>query len=86
MNEHFYTKSEIRDYDGEPLSVNIDQITKANRTYRTALWTGEHLQVTVMSIPVGGDIGLEIPHHTDQFIRIEYAIRPPHCINSHKKI
>ena len=71
MNEHNCTKSEIRDFGGEPLAVNIDRITKTNRTYRTALWTGDHLQVTVMSIPVGGDIGLEIHPHTDQFIRIE---------------
>lgn len=71
MNEHSYTKSEIRDYGGEPLAVNIDRITKANQTYRTALWTGDHLQVTVMCIPVGGDVGLEIHPHTDQFIRIE---------------
>ena len=69
MNEHNCTKSEIRDFGGEPLAVNIDRITKTNRTYRTALWTGDHLQV--MSIPVGGDIGLEIHPHTDQFIRIE---------------
>lgn len=71
MNGHGYTKSEIRDYGGKPLAVNIDLITKENQTYRTALWTGDQLQVTVMSIPVGGDIGLEIHHHTDQFIRIE---------------
>lgn len=71
MNEHTYTKSEIRDYGGEPLTVNIDRIAKANQTYRTALWTGDQLQVTIMSIPVGGDIGLEIHPHTDQFIRIE---------------
>lgn len=71
MNEHNCTKSEIRDYGGEPLAVNIDRITKANQTYRTALWTGDNLQVTVMCIPVGGDIGLEIHPHTDQFIRIE---------------
>lgn len=71
MNEHNCTKSEIRDYCGEPLAVNIGRITKGNQTYRTALWTGDQLQVTVMSIPVGGDIGLEIHPHTDQFIRIE---------------
>ena len=43
MNEHTYTKSEIRDYGGEPLTVNIDRITKANQTYRMALWTGDQL-------------------------------------------
>ena len=62
---------EIRDYGGKPLSVNIDRFTKLNQNYRTALWTGDHLQVTLMSIPVRGDIGLENHPDTDQFIRIE---------------
>lgn len=61
----------IRDYGKEPFVVNIEQVTKQNNTYRTALWTGEHFQVTVMSIPVGSDIGLEVHPNTDQFIRIE---------------
>ena len=71
MYEHFCPKQEIRDYGGEPLIVNIEEVTNRNNTYRTALWTGDKLQVTVMCIPVGGDIGLEIHPHTDQFIRIE---------------
>jgi len=33
-----------------------------------ALWTGHHLQLTLMSIPVGNDIGLEVHPHTDQFL------------------
>lgn len=59
------------DYGGEPFVVDIEKVTKENPTYRTALWTGEHLQVTLMSIPVGEDIGLEIHPDTDQFLRIE---------------
>ena len=62
---------EIRDYGGKPLIVNIDRFTKLNQNYRTALWTGDHLQVTLMSIPVRVDIGLENHPDTDQFIRIE---------------
>jgi mannose-6-phosphate isomerase-like protein (cupin superfamily) len=62
---------QIKDYGAEPLIVNIDLFAKANQNYRTALWTGNHLQVTLMSIPVGGDIGLEMHPDTDQFIRIE---------------
>ena len=61
----------IRDYGGTPLIVNIDQAAKANPYYRSALWTGTYLQVTLMSIPVGGDIGLEVHPDTDQFLRIE---------------
>ncbi|MFE8698671.1 cupin domain-containing protein [Cytobacillus sp. FJAT-53684] len=61
----------LRDHGNEPFVVNIEEATKSNKTFRTALWTGNHLQVTVMSIPVGGDIGLEVHPRTDQFLRIE---------------
>ncbi|MNO74407.1 Cupin domain protein [compost metagenome] len=62
---------ELKDYGKRPFVVNIEQVTEQNNTYRTAIWTGEHFQVTVMSIPVGNDIGLEVHPNTDQFIRIE---------------
>ncbi len=61
----------ITDYGPEPFVVNIDMATKQNQNYRTALWTGEHLQLTLMSIPSGGDIGLEMHPDVDQFIRVE---------------
>ncbi|MFD3257809.1 cupin domain-containing protein [Paenibacillus lentus] len=61
----------IKDYGPNPFVVNIEQVTEQNNTYRTALWTGNHLQLTVMSINVGDDIGLEVHPATDQFIRIE---------------
>jgi mannose-6-phosphate isomerase-like protein (cupin superfamily) len=35
------------------------------------LWTGHYLQLTLMSIPAGGEIGLEIHQGLDQFLRIE---------------
>ncbi len=62
---------ELKDYGPEPFVVNIEEATKQNNTFRTALWTGCHLQLTLMSINVGEDIGLEIHPHLDQFIRIE---------------
>ena len=66
----------IRDCGPQPFVANIDCLAKMNTNYRTALWTGEHLQVTLMSIPAGGDIGLEMHDDVDQFIRIEsgYAL------------
>ncbi|MGP0578927.1 cupin domain-containing protein [Paenibacillus peoriae] len=66
-----YGKIMLRDYGQNPLVVNIDQATKQNKTYRTALWTGKYFQVTLMSINVSDDIGLEVHPTTDQFIRIE---------------
>ena len=61
----------VKDYGREPFVVNINGATKQNKTYRTALWTGNHLQVTLMSINVGENIGLEIHPNVDQFLRIE---------------
>ncbi|WP_099192315.1 cupin domain-containing protein [Tepidibacter mesophilus] len=63
--------TKLKDYGPEPFVVNIDEATKRNNTYRTALWTGDNLQVTLMSIKVGDDIGLEVHPTVDQFIRIE---------------
>lgn len=62
---------ELRDYGPEPFVVDIEEATKQNTAFRTALWTGTHLQLTLMSINVGEDIGLEIHPNVDQFIRIE---------------
>ena len=61
----------LKDHGGRPYAVNIDKATKMNNNYRTALWTGKYLQLTLMSIGVGNDIGLEMHPDTDQLIRIE---------------
>lgn len=61
----------IKDYGGQPFVLDIEEATTQNRTFRTALWTGDHLQVTLMSIAVGDDIGLELHPDVDQFLRIE---------------
>ncbi|KRG09651.1 hypothetical protein ACA29_22715 [Lederbergia galactosidilytica] len=66
-----YTNPILKDHGKEPFVVNINQAAKQNNTYRTAIWTGSHLQVTLMSINVGDNIGLEIHPNVDQFLRIE---------------
>lgn len=50
---------------------NVEQATVDNATFRTVLYTGAHLQLTVMSLGPGEDIGLEAHPDLDQFIRIE---------------
>ena len=42
-----------------------------NENYRTALWTGAHLQMTVMNIEPHGEIWLEVHPDRDQFLRVE---------------
>lgn len=55
----------------KPYVVDIEELTTENKNFRTAEWTGEFLQMTTMSIEVGGEVGLEIHKDTDQFLRIE---------------
>ena len=68
---HVDDRIALRDYGPNPFTININKASKQNHNYRTALWTGPHLQVTLMSLKVGEDIGLEMHPHVDQFLRIE---------------
>ena len=68
---HSENRNALTDYGPRPIVFNIDELTMLNDNYRTALWTGEYLQLTLMSIPPGGDIGQEIHPNLDQFIRVE---------------
>lgn len=65
------TGIELKDYGPEPFVVNINEVTTQNDSFRTALWTGKHLQLTLMNIDVGEDIGLEMHPDVDQFLRVE---------------
>lgn len=82
----------IADYGPRPFVTNIEQATVQNTNYRTALWTGCNLQLTLMSIPVGGEIGLEMHPDTDQFLRFEegtgMAIMGParDCLNFQRPV
>lgn len=51
--------------------ADIEQATLDNDTFRTALFTGDHTQLTVMRIAPGEDIGVEAHDDRDQFLRIE---------------
>jgi mannose-6-phosphate isomerase-like protein (cupin superfamily) len=61
----------IKDIGPAPQAFDIEAATKANANYRSVAWSGRYLQVTLMSIPVGGDIGLEAHPETDQFLRLD---------------
>ncbi len=61
----------INDNGPRPNAFNIETATRQNENYRTVAWTGKYLQVTLMHIPVGESIGLEVHPATDQFLRLE---------------
>ena len=59
------------DYGKQPWVVDIEDLTVSNNNFRTAKWTGKNLQLTVMMVKPGGEIGLEVHEQGDQFIRVE---------------
>lgn len=61
----------VTDNGPRPNAFNIEAETRANTNYRTVAWTGKYLQVTLMSIPAGESIGLEVHPETDQFLRLD---------------
>ena len=58
------------DRGNERTVINLDNSAEKNENYRTALWTGENMQLTVMSIPIGGQTGEELHEREDQLIKI----------------
>jgi mannose-6-phosphate isomerase-like protein (cupin superfamily) len=57
-----------------PYVANIEQMGIQNSNFRTTIWTGRHLQMTLMCIPPCDEIGLEVHENIDQFIRVEQGI------------
>ena len=54
--------------------INVKKASCFNDNFRKEIWTGKNAQITVMSIPVGGEIGLEMHDNLDQILVIEYGI------------
>lgn len=71
MRRQYECRTTPADIGPEPAVIDIARRTARNQCFRTALWTGAHLQVTLMAIPAGGDVGAELHPDTDQFLRIE---------------
>jgi mannose-6-phosphate isomerase-like protein (cupin superfamily) len=65
------SKQAEQDQGPRPFVIDIEEATLANERYRSTLWTGKYLQMTVMSIQPGHDIGLEVHDDHDQFLRVE---------------
>ena len=61
----------MTDTGPNPFVVDLEKATLDNENYRTTLWTGKYLQMTVMAIKPGHDIGLEVHEDHDQFLRVE---------------
>lgn len=64
------SSQQIKDYGPYPLVANMEKATMMNSNFRTALWTGKYMQVTLMSLRPGEDIGLELHPDTDQYLMV----------------
>ena len=76
---------EQREFGPNPYVANPENLAEKNSDFRVAVWTGEYLQMTIMCIPVCGEIGLEIHEDTDQLIRVELGsavVRMGKCRNN----
>lgn len=50
---------------------NIEDRTEENRDFRRVAFTGPYLQLVLMTLRPGEDIGEEVHADTDQFFRVE---------------
>ena len=50
---------------------NIEELTEDNDDFRRVLYTGKHLQLVLMTLEPGEEIGEEVHADRDQFFRIE---------------
>lgn len=70
MNRSSYISC-CEDHGPAPCVIDVHEAAERNDAFRCALWTGCNLQLTLMSIPVRCDIGVEVHCDTDQYIRVE---------------
>lgn len=50
---------------------DIEELTEENDDFRRVLYTGKHLQLVLMALKPGEQIGEEVHEDRDQFFRVE---------------
>jgi mannose-6-phosphate isomerase-like protein (cupin superfamily) len=55
----------------KPFVADIEELTEENVDYRSVIHTGAHLQLVLMTLQPGQEIGPETHASHDQFFRIE---------------
>lgn len=54
--------------------ANIEKLTEQNNDFRRVLYTGKNLQLVLMAIQPGEDIGEEVHADRNQFFRVEKGV------------
>ena len=60
-----------RDLSMKGFVADIEELTEKNGDYRRVVYTGKHLQLVLMSLAPGEEIGAEVHQNGDQFFRVE---------------
>ncbi len=58
----------LKDYGPDQVELPIEKLAMLNNNYRKAIWTGNNLQITLMSLKPNEDIGLEMHGSIDQLL------------------
>ncbi len=65
---------ELMDRGNEPVILNLGRVSRRNDKRLRVLWTGENMQITVMAIPVGDEVGPEVHESNDQLVIVEDGV------------
>jgi mannose-6-phosphate isomerase-like protein (cupin superfamily) len=66
--------------------LTIATVAEKNPDFRRVLWTGEHSQLVIMTIPPGGEIGEEVHPDTDQILTFVSGTGEARVSGSTKKV
>jgi mannose-6-phosphate isomerase-like protein (cupin superfamily) len=64
-------RKQYKDFAMKGYVADIEKLTEDNTDFRKILYTGHHVQLVLMALKPGEDIGLETHATHDQFFRIE---------------
>ncbi len=73
-DKYYYDRCDLRcknEHGGEVFVTSVGKAAIKNTDFRKSYWTGRYLQMTLMSLGCGEDIGVECHDDTDQYIRVE---------------
>ena len=65
---------------------DIEELTESNKDFRRVLYTGKNLQLVLMALKPGEEIGEETHTDRDQFFRVEEGKGEVHIDGTKKKI
>ncbi|MGW2623181.1 cupin domain-containing protein [Micromonospora taraxaci] len=64
----------------------IATVAEKSPDFRRVLWTGEHTQLVIMTIPAGGEIGEEVHEGIDQILTFVSGVGEARVAGEKKKV